>query len=147
MIERNRYKVLPLPSPYRWELDDEDLDDILNTGDIETNPVFFRDGWYYDRLTGKSWVETKYGCFENRSAQMFKYELGLMSHSILPQKVVAAIEVLNNYNVCPKNLLKALWKDEEVRHLINIRRNAFKHRYRFEKEYEFKEKESKETCD
>ena len=135
MIERNRYKVLPLPSPYRWELDDEDLDDILNTGDIETNPVFFRDGWYYDRYEKVSWVETKYGCFKNKYPNMFLYELSIEDHRPIPSKALAAIKVLKNYNMCPKGLLKLLWKDEEVRDLRSVYTGALKYRYAFEKEW------------
>lgn len=142
MNERNRYKILPLPSPYKWDLSEEYIDDILNTGDIKIEPVFGRDGWYYDRLNDTSWIESKYGCFENRNSGMFKYEMTRLSHNILPTKVLAAIKVLKHYNMCPKNLLKVLWKDEEVKHLIDIGRSAYRYRHRFEKEYALKEEES-----
>jgi hypothetical protein len=117
---KNRYKVLNLPFPFschesdeEWEMMVEDLVEIYK----KIEPVFNRTGWYFDRQTGKSWIETNKGCWELPSPRDFEYDLERYSHKRIPRAVREAIKVLMNYKMCPNELKQWLWRDAEIQML------------------------------
>ena len=126
----SRYKRLNLGFPYKY-MDDEhwwhELLDGKHFYDMTPiPPVFKRPGWYYDRETNTSWIETCRGCWSEKSPRMFKYTLSCELHTSLPEKVEYAIGVLIAYNMCPKSLKQLLRKEHEVRQLKDTYRNSRK---------------------
>jgi hypothetical protein len=59
---------------------------------------------------------------------MFLYNLKLASHIRLPFKVRQSIKVLQNYNICPKELFDKLFTENEILYLQSIKRSGFKWR-------------------
>lgn len=95
-----QFKVLPTP---RWlEYSDR------NTNCKETlsyyeriEPVFNRDGWYYDRLSRSAWYEFGGRAYRCPNSDDFLFELRSLcaSERPLPAAAMSAIEVLAAYRV------------------------------------------------
>ena len=122
-----KLKVMPLPSPFRYDEKTWKLvggEECIGKGFKPILPVLNRYGWYYDRETKKSWIECRHGCWEEHSPKAFLYNLELKSSLLLPKKVASAIWTLKNYNLCPKELSHMFLKDKEIRGLTNTRRDA-----------------------
>lgn len=132
----NRYKVLPLPFPFKvkseeeWEFfsGEEGLGGLK-----KIEPIFNKDGWYYDRHTKITWVECKFGCWETNDPEMFLYILKLHNHPTLPPNVRAAIKTLISYNICSRQLIDLLRTDNELKALERTRRSAARWRLKSSK--------------
>jgi len=132
-MNMNRYKRLNLDFPYKYLKESDWWYELVEEQHhfeklVRIEPIFGRDGWYYDRQTDTSWVETCRGCWQDKSPKMFKYYLSNYMHKRIPDKAVEAIKVLINYNICPKSLMKLMWKEQDVRKLEDTRRSTIKWR-------------------
>lgn len=91
-------------------------------------PVFNRYGWYHDRNTRRTWVESEHGCWEEDSSVGFFESFEAYGfEDLLPAKVSSAIKLLAKHNMCPKELEKKLYKDLAVRY---FRKDKYKLRKR-----------------
>lgn len=127
----SRYRRLDLPFPYKYLSDSEWWLELLEEEKhfdrmLKMPPVFGRDGWYYDRERDVSWIETCRGCWQEQSPEMFKHCLSNYLHKRVPNKAIEAIKVLMGYNVCPKSLIKLMWKEQHVRQLEDTYRSSKK---------------------
>lgn len=105
---KNRYKVLPLPCIFKYKsktITKKILKDIKDMEGKEINPVFDCYNWYYDRYNNISWIETPYGCFQDKNTDMFFYYLKIYSHRRLTKKEFQAIETLFSYGIKNKELI------------------------------------------
>ena len=84
------------------------IDGLINDKFEQIEPVFNRDGWYYDRLANHSWYEWK-GTAWKAEVDQFKYELGQHDARILEPAEVKAIKTLIVYGSCNLELRQLLW--------------------------------------
>lgn len=104
---KNRYKVLPLPDIFKYKsktIIKKILKDIKDMEGKKINPVFESYNWYYDRYNNISWIETPYGCFQDKNTDMFLYYLKIYNHRRLTKKEFQAIETLFSYGLKNKEL-------------------------------------------
>lgn len=154
-------KVLPLPSFVttlwmRFEMqfepefaDQEPTDEqvlqygikyLANDGAlIQIDPVFYRDGWYYDRRLRMSWYEWRGTAWTERTegalSKQFLYELSEHSARILEPDEIAAIKTLAIYGSVSKGQKELLYMHQQKIALRDIRRESFRMRLRLD-EYE-----------
>lgn len=126
MSRNNRYKVLPLDCLFSntlWQYeplaDDENpitddevfqlaVEDLKEQGFRQITPLFYRDGWYYNRITNFCWHEWNRTAWEG-DAEQFKYELNQHNTRILEPAEVKAIQTLITYGSCNLELRQLLW--------------------------------------
>ena len=85
----------------------DEFKEEFNNSDLKTQPIFNRDGWYYDRMTKLSWIEFNGKAKLDDNPSYFIYTLKHESHKRLSSKERDAIKVLMSYNRCPKELIEA----------------------------------------
>ncbi len=128
MTDRHRYKMLPAPSwlvrkppsGHGWR----SAQQCLDNGYKQIIPRFFKPGWYYDRVTKKSWVEAwdqARLCPRNSD---WLYNFGLADNPPLDARYKHAIQELIKLGRCPKNLREQLIWDENHRQLRDIHRGG-----------------------
>lgn len=138
--KRNYIKVLPLPDALTYvaslakartytnesgeviEVNKEAIarlvrNDLHGWKLTQIDPVFNRDGWYYDRLAKQSWYEiagtawkvlpefTHTSLYETS----FLYELETLNIRMLSQAELDAIHTLKAYRNCPESLKEMLY--------------------------------------
>jgi hypothetical protein len=119
-----RYKMLPAPRWLEWcaEYHGGIDDETKHLKEIE--PVFNRQGWFYDRQTKLAWYES-YGrawlCDRNDD---FLYCLKNAMHRPLLKKERQAIKTLMQNKLCPLALKQLYWTDTEVHDLRETYRGA-----------------------
>jgi hypothetical protein len=109
---KRRYKRLDVPNWATWpkRLKNASNNPINNYEPCEK--VFNKNGWYYDRLTKKSWIEWEDICFVYES-DTFLYELLILNAKRLTDAELEAIAVLNIYGV-KNDRLNSMAKQEEI---------------------------------
>ena len=117
---KRRYKVLPNKLGPRMEFlyDDAEKGFVEEGVWTQIDPIFNRDGWYYDRKTKRSWYEFKGRAFtKDHTERQFLYELNMLDHEILSEEEVRAIETLLVMGACgpeaKKHLRKILVRSKE----------------------------------
>jgi len=106
-------KVLPLDFPYKYYEHEYLESGIAECLEYKTkiDPVFNRDGWYYDRVKKVSWLEMGGEAWQDERTGDFLYRLELLGHSPLSKVELKAIKTLRNRNICPKSLRKLKYTD------------------------------------
>ena len=139
---KRRYKVLP--SPYAYYFNKEKFIEQVNTifyfYDL-IEPVFNFNGWYYDRLTKKTWHECDGIAWTYNDKHLlldtdrdhFLYCLKLYDARILSPAEVDAINVLIKYKLCPQVLRNILNLHTEKLYLRDHMRAAKLAKFRFDK--------------
>lgn len=132
---KRRYKVLPLDQIYEQEkeLFPDEWESCFYRK-VEIPPVFRRAGWYYDRLERVSWIELEGRAWRDDRIDDFLYRLSLNDHQPLASVEREAIETLMKRNMCPKELRRRLWIDDQVNHLRRIKVDMFVRVLKYEKE-------------
>lgn len=123
-------KVLPLSGvmaldPEVYGLTFEDM--FWDKDRIE--PVFHRNGQYFDRKTGEAWCEW-FGNAVKTSARSFRHELDTYHASELNARQIAALQAVVNQRMATnkqKDMLSLYWHAMRCR---DIRRNARRFRCR-----------------
>lgn len=121
-------KVSKLWAPFNRKIITEDIlvNETRYMKPIE--PIFNRYGWYHDRNTNRTWIESEHGCWEDYDSSAFFRSFRAASfEDLLPIKVSSAIKLLIQYNICPKELKKRLSEDLTMRY---VRKNKYKARKR-----------------
>lgn len=136
----SRYKVLKLPSYLTRSKEqfktERTLDWLKDLGKAET--IFNRDGYYYDRITKKCWVESSvYGSWYHDPG-MFLHTLENLSHKLLTYRELFAIKEMVRLNIFPKlnkQLNHKLYVDTRYKELLSIRNKGRIYLHRFKKEF------------
>lgn len=95
-------KVLPLTGmmavdPVQYDLTFEDM----FNGKPRIEPVFHRNGFYYDRKTKQAWLEW-YGNSVKTTVKQFQYELAVYHASELNERQIAALQAVVNEGMATK---------------------------------------------
>jgi hypothetical protein len=99
-------KVLELEFWQRYpELYGDDLKPI--------EPVYNRNGYYYDTISNKCWFESDGDAFEMNKDQ-FIFELKIKNHKPLIHKEREAIKILISSKLASKNLKEILYMDNLI---------------------------------
>lgn len=113
----------------KYDNGDNDDFDKMTIGDMlkydnlkKIDPIIGRFGWYYDRKTNVSWVESEYGSYMYPDPAEFKNKLKfiVMKENILPKKVMNAINTIRNYGIKIKKLEDMYFGSKHVRELKEI---------------------------
>lgn len=119
---RGRFKVLKVPSFFGGSKEEFDfLTDGM--GLKETDYIFNRNGWYFDRQNKNSWVETDFGAW-SYSSDEFIAKLKILNHRRLSPNVRKAIETLMLNKMCPKYLRDLHYWDEHILDLSRTYRST-----------------------
>ena len=102
-----KIKVLPLDFWMDFELVSPDEDDWPPEA-IECQAVFNRPGWYYDRLTKKSWFERPDGRSFSYKPERFLHQLGLLEAGELDCRTVDALRKICDVGLATKHQKKIL---------------------------------------
>lgn len=89
-----------------------------DTGIRPCNPIFDRDGYYYNTFTKKCWFEVDGEAFDCESSESFLHRLAYMSHRPLRKTERDALIVLANSKLISKEQQKLLEMDT---HRLDIR--------------------------
>lgn len=131
---KKRYKILRSASWLRAEfvLSQKNIslfrEKLKDMDYIEIPPVFYRDGWYYDRIKRQSWHECHglaFLCPDNH----FLYCLRVTQHINefnLTKDVIHAIRTLIFFNLATKGQRELLRFDSEVKQIIRFNRSRLK---------------------
>lgn len=92
-------KVLPVPRWVEWDLDADEvrLENRTLGSKLapEIPPVFHRDGFYFDRIKSRTWMEIGGRAYAYNDVGGFKYDISNLNPRTLPRaSVVAALLVL-----------------------------------------------------
>lgn len=121
----SRYKRLNAPAFFSYA--DNNPYSLKREGFQQIEPVFNRNGWYYDRTTKESWYEFGGKAWASESGQ-FLYELALLNTPWLKDEEIESIKTLKLYGNCPRVLLEMLWRHQDNVDLRNLRRDYKLHR-------------------
>jgi hypothetical protein len=121
----SRYKVLPLPLEFKDYFAEAFYSDPWNR-ENPTDPVFNRDGLYYDREKDVCWVETKHGCWILGGKEKFNDELAYRSsdEDILHPDVIKAFKILESHNLLTMDLKRKWWRSRDAEQLRDTYRRA-----------------------
>lgn len=119
-----KIKVLKYPYKhfYGWSLEDIHDDKIYLIP-----PVFKREGWYYNRLTGECWYEYLDDNGKIRAYSLwnlyktFEYELKIKNHIPLSEKESKAIHTIWKY--ANKKLKELYYTDKDWKTIRNTERS------------------------
>lgn len=78
-------------------------------------PVFNRNGQYYDTKTKKCWFEVDGDAWDITKDNIFLYELSLLNHRPLRDEERKAIKTLVMHKLAPKQLRELLETDNHIR--------------------------------
>lgn len=131
----SRFKVLPLQNLFEnifW-FNDFELDltflQLEDYGFTRHEAVFYRDGWYYDRINNLSWHEWAGYAWTCSDEEQFKYELCQYDAPLLENAEIDAIRTLSTYGNVGGKILRALgmiWvASNEKKMLRNIKLESF----------------------
>lgn len=91
-------KRLNTPEWVKFDLDHEiqinEQARILGRRALQIDPVFFKDGWYYDRFGNHTWIEFGGRAWAYDDVEYFKFELNTYHNRLPRQRVIAALETL-----------------------------------------------------
>lgn len=120
----SRYKVLSLPSIFRENVFELIIKDQYIDSLKKIEPVFNRNGLYFDRLKNICWVECDHGCWVIGNSRDFNNELNYQTvdQLILHSDVIDAFKKLESHNTLSKEQGKLWWKH---RHAVSLR-NTFR---------------------
>ena len=127
----SRYKILQLESWAKWLLEPgfESLDELKTYRVTEIEPVFNRDGRYYDRINRVVWFEYNGLAFKEKDIDSFVYILNSLDSRILTTKEHEALIALCNSHIVSKKLYSRLfWEDCHARMIRDIPREAYRFR-------------------
>lgn len=139
-MSKHRYKRLNVPSYMLHDTLDfvacGEEEFVKELGKEETEPVFGKDGWYFDRIEGKSWAETtwngKVRAFKDRRIDDFLYKLSVASHRPLNDREKEAINILLLYRSghdlkgTYRKMRELLWRDQGWKQLRDTKRSYMK---------------------
>ena len=98
----------------------------------QIEPIFYRDGWYYNRYTKLVWYElwgTAWLAGEDGVDDFLKSLASLGSRTLTTAEI-AAIRVLQVYRNCPEELLHQLYNHDHINYIRNLvldmRRNGLR---------------------
>lgn len=91
------------------------MDEVFGVGAyMQVEPIFERDGWYYDRISRRCWYECAGSAWESDgAAEQFLFVLHQLNTPSLPKAVLFAIATLRAYRTCPGDL-RSLERDHKV---------------------------------
>lgn len=128
--KRNRpsLKVLELEHYFIKYYDNDDfgkmiVDEMVKYENLkEIYPIMGRFGWYYDRKSDISWVESEYGSYLYASSVEFRNHLKFIDKKehVLPKKVMKAIDVLRRYGIKIKKLEDMYFDSKHAREVNEI---------------------------
>ena len=114
-----KLKVLPLEFPYNQDKDW--WEECLNDSDL-VEPVFNRDGLYFDREANKCWIEIKGQAWKYPPSQ-FKYDLECKNHILLTDSDRKALEQLIRNNIIKdRKILEMFYLDGHRRECRDVYR-------------------------
>lgn len=80
--------------------------------DTKIDPIFNRDGWYYDRYKKISWIEDNGIAYTSSTlGRQFLHELETLNTKVLSDTEMKAIETLIIYGSSNKEIEKLLYKN------------------------------------
>lgn len=129
----SRYKRMNCPlffSNIDWFMDGYGgvEEELLGCGYIKSDPIFGRDGWYYDRYFDVSWYEFANHAWwpppKSKTVEQFKYELNQLNTPWLTDEVIKAIKTLQVHRICPRELSDLLGNHLNNVTIRNIYRNS-----------------------
>jgi hypothetical protein len=135
----SKYKVLPLDWKrslvwqYSWQYGKEPTEQELKEYIIDTLtnewryeqvcPVFYRDGWYYNRLQRRAWYELCGTAWRNKGIEEdFEYTLTRYNTKWLEKDEIASIHTLMLYGSCPNELRQLLHRHNSNAYLRDLKR-------------------------
>lgn len=135
---KHNLKILTLPTWCLYEFEESDCPWYSYR---PMDPIFNRDGWYYDREIDIRWYEVEYNnkfyAFAEKDSEMFLHCLDTASHVPLSTVEINAIKTLMLYSNRNKRAFRdLLYIDDHCKTLREIGRNGYKAYQRFE---EFKQ--------
>ena len=153
LMKSRRYKILPVNSMFaniEWQFtpfaDEEPLDqetinelvakELVIEGWEEVDPVFHREGWYYDRIKKFSWHEYKGRAWTNNGdTRMFLYEIDKLNFRLLETPELKALKTLFVYGNLPPKVIQQLrcayWDQSNYTMLRNTFRGTRKRAIKF----------------
>ena len=94
----------------------------VEEGMTRRNPIFNRDGWYFDRKLKESWVEWRGTAWE-QEVDSFLWEWRQQNTPFLENDQLRALETLYLYGNIPRNLLYPIYElAHRHRHNRTLRR-------------------------
>ena len=102
-----------------------------NHPESKIDPIIGKDGFYFDRVTGKVWNEQAGMAWIGKRNQ-FEYNLSLLFNRRLSPRERRAILELRRMGSCPAELLERLRLDDDTKMLRQIRLATFWHARRYE---------------
>lgn len=118
---KNYLKVLSVP---QWVYHSpEDLNEA--SPDLcETTPVLNRDGYYYDRESGKTWIEFDHKAWDYSTAEAFESDLKHIDPEMETSIYLDLLSLVKKYKISFKNLGRRFWTEYRTRELRDIRRKT-----------------------
>lgn len=104
-------KIKRLDPPFKPFLDSKlvkSLIEDLTKCQVEINPIFNKNGRYYERITNYCWLELNNRAWEFCHKD-FLFDLSILETKCLSLNEVEAIKTLKKYNNCPDSLRRNLY--------------------------------------
>lgn len=120
----SRFQRLDVPSWVRYD-GDGGLPVLGTKFHPEVPPVFGRDGWYFDRRSGTTWVEYQGRGYQTSVSdpERFRYAVQVCHPERVPRdRVLGALRILRQERVLVGKLLEQLKNHEAWLWLRQIRR-------------------------
>ena len=118
---KNYLKVLSVP----WWASHHSDDLTYASPDLrQTTPVLNRNGYYYNRKSGKTWIEFDHRAWDYSTVEAFKSELNHIDPEMETGLYQSLLAIVQKYKISFRNLQNRFWKEHRTRELRDIRRNA-----------------------
>lgn len=129
---RNRYKRLDCPIIETDFLPFEEINKHLLINPIE--PVFNRDGFYYDRLDKRCWIEYKDKAYQYGDPEDFLYSIRVVYlNKLMSKECMKSIKLLISEGLAPRELKQKYQDQCDYEEIRNSYRMAKKGAIRFRK--------------
>lgn len=121
-ISKNKVKVLSITFPFNYEKKFW-IDCLKETDKIR--PVFNRNGYYYDRISKKTWLEINGEAWLYSSKEHFLYDLCTNEgNNRISSEAFDAIGLLIEQGLADKKLKKIYYTEKDTRLLLETSRSA-----------------------
>ena len=117
---KNYLKILSVPNWVRYHEDINEASPDLS----ETSPVFNRNGYYYDRKLGKTWIEFDHKAWDYSTAEAFDSDLKYLDPEMETGLYQDLLSIRKRYRISFKNLEHKFCKEYRTRELRDIGRDA-----------------------
>jgi len=120
-IDKKSLKVLSVP----WWVSHHPDDLTYASPDLlKTTPVLNRNGYYYDRKSGKTWIEFDNKAWDYSTPEAFKSDLNHIDPEMETGLYEDLLSIVEKYKISFKNLHNRFWNEYRTRELRDIGRSA-----------------------